>query len=183
VGCGISAVAAVQIRVICHSAFASACWVSGRLIRGRGEHLLAGGLGRWRGAWVVAEDLVGARDDMRVCVDLVKLAGHPQHLPVAAERGRVEQRRRAQLRMGDPARNDRRRVRGRGAEDGVPEHRLPREVDGGLILLEGHDMSGGQFVQHQRLRGWVVTVLAESVGQPGGTGDSPARAAAQRPKP
>ena len=45
-----------------------------------------------------------------------------------------------------------------------------RGVDRGLILVERHDMRGGQAVQGEHLRGGVCGVLADGVGQIGGAG-------------
>ena len=55
-----------------------------------GEQLFTAWLGHGRARAVAAEGLLGACDDMRVCLDLVGEADHPHDLPVAPEGGRVE---------------------------------------------------------------------------------------------
>ena len=104
---------------------------------------------------MLPDRLSGARDEVRVGVDLVRQAGHSVNLPERAERDRVGRGGRAQLRVGDPAGVSGRRRWLRSAEHGMPERREPRLVDGGLIFVERHDMAGDQPVQGQRLRGRV----------------------------
>ena len=63
--------------------------LSSWLPREGGEQQFARGLSHsWPGA--VTKDLLRARDDMRVCVDLLGRADHPHDLPEGAKGGWVE---------------------------------------------------------------------------------------------
>src|ERR1700741_3431396 len=65
------------------------------------------------------QGVLGAGDDMRVAVDVVRLAEHEHQLPESAEGGGVERGRYPQLREADPVRGEWCRRRGGAAQDGV----------------------------------------------------------------
>ncbi len=68
----------------------------------RSEHALATRLNDRRAADVLTEDLVSARDDVRICVYLFGSTDHTHQAPQRAKCCRIELRRLTQLRKGDP---------------------------------------------------------------------------------